>query len=37
MKKSNALKSHLEKLMSEDENQYCFDCGIFYNKLTFFH
>ncbi len=28
MKKTNSLKTHLEKLMNEEENQFCFDCGI---------
>ena len=38
MKKSNSLKAQLEKLMNEEQNQFCFDCGIniIYNKKFWF-
>lgn len=32
MYKANSLKKQLEILMNDEENQYCFDCGIFYYK-----
>lgn len=29
MNKANLIKNQLETLINEEDNQYCFDCGIY--------